>query len=96
MLCGCQLRQLRQHDQQRVSWFILDCLREVKELAGLDISLDVDVGVPCSATRMTPIELLYACAACMSAVSFGRGWRLALASPPRNSRLRIHHLALAW
>ena len=33
--------------QQGVFWFIFDCLREVKELAGFDRSLDVDVGMPC-------------------------------------------------
>ena len=36
---------LRQQDQQGVFWFILDCLREAKELAGLDRSADVDVGM---------------------------------------------------
>ena len=30
-----------------IFWFISECLRDVQELAGLDTSLDVDVGMPC-------------------------------------------------
>ena len=29
-----------------VFWFILDCLQEVEELANLDRSLDVNLGLP--------------------------------------------------
>ena len=40
-------RFLLQLDQQGVFWCICDCLREVKESAGFDRLLDVDVGMPC-------------------------------------------------
>ena len=69
-------RFLRQQDQQGVFWFMLACLREVKELAGRWTRMW---------TGMIPIELLYA-----QLVFSCESWGLALASPPRNSRLHIH------
>ena len=37
---------MSQRDQEGVFWFILDCLQEVEELANLDRSLDVNLGLP--------------------------------------------------
>ena len=39
-------RFMRQRDQQGVFWCVLNCLREVKDLADVDRSLDVDLGLP--------------------------------------------------
>ena len=35
-----------QRDQEGVFWYVLDCLREVKDLADVDRSGDVDLGLP--------------------------------------------------
>ena len=39
-------RFMEQGDQQGVFWHVLNCLREVEDLADVDRSLDVDVGIP--------------------------------------------------
>ena len=36
---------MRQEDQQSVFWHVLNCIRESEDLADVDHSLDVDIGV---------------------------------------------------
>ena len=45
---GQDMQRLRMQprDQKTVFWFIMDCLWEVKGLADIDRSSDVDMGVP--------------------------------------------------
>ena len=38
-------RFMGQHDQQGVFWHVLNCLREAEQLADVDRSLDVDLGI---------------------------------------------------